>query len=407
LSPTTGRLHRHRTLRERLAVIYEVSGTAERIASMEGLRGLAVLLVFFVHFHALFRIYVDRESLSYACSRFLSVTGHSGVDLFFVISGYLIYGAVLDRRIQYGRFLRRRVQRIYPTFLSVLGLYVVLSVLFPWKSKIPSGHLNAVLYVLANAALLPGILPIEPMMSVAWTLSYEFFFYLTIPIFVAIWGLRERSRLARMVFLSGCTAVFLASSMLSWVGHSRLALFLIGALLYDVVRSEGLKARLNRLGEICSVLVFVLGMVAIYVVTTQLQLSIPMRSVIRVVILCVSLFGFTLFCVAFNGLLRRMFCWTPIRWLGNMSYSYYLLHSLTLQAVVLGLSRLITPEPYPILFWAMMPVSLSATLVSSTILFLLVEKPFSLQPPGTRAKLRAEYPEVAGATQGGTGAHGG
>src|SRR5581483_1777059 len=223
LSPTTGRLHRHRTLRERLAVIYEVSGTAERIASMEGLRGLAVLLVFFVHFHALFRIYVDRESLSYACSRFLSVTGHSGVDLFFVISGYLIYGAVLDRRIQYGRFLRRRVQRIYPTFLSVLGLYVVLSVLFPWKSKIPSGHLNAVLYVLANAALLPGILPIEPMMSVAWTLSYEFFFYLTIPIFVAIWGLRERSRLARMVFLSGCTAVFLASSMLSWVGHSRLA----------------------------------------------------------------------------------------------------------------------------------------------------------------------------------------
>src|SRR6266851_4703851 len=74
---------------DRIANIYETESGASRIVPMEGVRGWAVLLVFFVHFHGAFH-------------------------------GYLIYGAVVRPRFNYARFMRRRVQRLYPTFLGRL-----------------------------------------------------------------------------------------------------------------------------------------------------------------------------------------------------------------------------------------------------------------------------------------------
>ena len=367
-------------LQARLANWYEVSSSAERISSMEGLRGVAVLLVFFVHFHALFGHYVARSSLSFLSSRFLAISGHGGVDLFFLISGYLIYGAVLDKRIQYRRFLRRRVQRIYPTFLVVLALYLILSVLFPSKSKIPDTWPEALLYVLANLFLLPGLLPIDPIMAVAWTLSYEFCFYLTVPVFVAVTGLARWSKRKRVGFLICCTSVFLVASMAPYVGHARFSLFLVGTLVYEAARSESFRQRLSATGEYATVALFVLACGAIYIMALNADLGIVLRSGIRVLILCISLFLFAMYSIAFGGFLRRSFSWTPIRWLGNMSYSYYLLHSLTLQAIALALSKLISQDHSTGLFWAMMPFSFCLTLVSSTLLFISIEKPFSLQP---------------------------
>src|SRR5260370_27378266 len=55
-----------------------------RILPMEGLRALAILLVFFVHYDALFSTLAPRHSLTLALSRFISAVGNAGVDLFFV-----------------------------------------------------------------------------------------------------------------------------------------------------------------------------------------------------------------------------------------------------------------------------------------------------------------------------------
>jgi len=69
--------------------------------------------------------------------------GHSGVDLFFVLSGYLIYGALIRKKVSYLSFFRRSVERIYPTFLCVFAIYLVLSILFPEENKIPARSLAA------------------------------------------------------------------------------------------------------------------------------------------------------------------------------------------------------------------------------------------------------------------------
>jgi exopolysaccharide production protein ExoZ len=155
-----------------LSRIYELSDHPGRILSMEGVRGLAVIMVFFTHYHTLFGHYVSPQSFSFAVSRFAGTIGNAGVDLFFVLSGYLIYRAVIRKPINYVAFIRRRIERIYPTFLVILALYLVLSFVLPGESKIPRRPFTAAGYILANLILLPGIFKIQPIITVAWTLSF-------------------------------------------------------------------------------------------------------------------------------------------------------------------------------------------------------------------------------------------
>src|SRR6516164_1060933 len=106
------------------ASLFEVGDRQDRVASLEGLRGLAILLVFLCHYYDI--IWRDLPSQSRAFSKFgllLVGAGGTGVDLFFVLSGFLIYGAVCSPRFNARRFIVRRAVRIYPAFLAVLLLY--------------------------------------------------------------------------------------------------------------------------------------------------------------------------------------------------------------------------------------------------------------------------------------------
>jgi peptidoglycan/LPS O-acetylase OafA/YrhL len=88
-----------------------------------------------------------------------------------------------------------------------------------------------------------------------------------------------------------------------------------------------------------------------------------------------------------------------LRWLGNMSYSYYLLHGITLTAVALLATRVLPPAPgRALVFVGLLPAALLATFLSSTGLFLLVERPLSLTPAGTRKPRPAPVAAVAAET---------
>ena len=63
--------------RERLGRFFELEGTRDRIRSMEGLRGLAVALVFFVHYEGLFGGWVAPGTASAKAATFLATVGHT------------------------------------------------------------------------------------------------------------------------------------------------------------------------------------------------------------------------------------------------------------------------------------------------------------------------------------------
>jgi peptidoglycan/LPS O-acetylase OafA/YrhL len=88
------------------------------------------------------------------------------------------------------------------------------------------------------------------------------------------------------------------------------------------------------------------------------------------------------YAIFYAGFLQKAFSWMPLRWLGNMSYSYYLLHGLVLQGEWLILSKLRqAPFQSTLAVLILLQISLAATIGLSALLFWTVEKPFSLREP--------------------------
>jgi peptidoglycan/LPS O-acetylase OafA/YrhL len=104
--------------------------------------------------------------------------GWIGVDLFFVLSGYLIGGQLLapfsrNQRINLGRFFARRALRILPAYLVVLGIYVLLP---SWREYPEMSPLWKFLISVQNIGLHGGTA-----FSHAWSLAVEDQFYLLLP----------------------------------------------------------------------------------------------------------------------------------------------------------------------------------------------------------------------------------
>jgi peptidoglycan/LPS O-acetylase OafA/YrhL len=367
---------------------------------MEGLRGLAVTMVFFVHYHAVFGGWLPRPSASFDLSYLLSNIGLSGVDLFFVLSGYLIYGAVIRRAAPYWKFVARRVERIYPTFLIVLITYLVLSVIFPERSKMPGSLLAALVYVGQNVLLLPGIFNIEPIIVVAWSLSYEFFFYLTIPCVVMALRMRAWTAQARVVFLVVAAAAYLAYCLGHPYNHARLVMFAGGMVIYEL-RQRGWGARPSPRYDVL-VLAILLGAFALVHQVDRAEISPAwsyaqqLGAYVRILVLAIVFPLFSMACFVSKGPLRAMFSWRPIRWLGNMSYSYYLLHGLALHGASLVLHRAFAPDvPHPSMYWIALPLLFGWTLAASAVLFITIEQPLSLAGALTKRPHPGARPHVA------------
>lgn len=363
-------------IRQWLVQHFELSrrGGPSNLRAMEGLRGFAVFLVFLVHYVTLVQPWIDEQSVVLVLATALHTIGNTGVDLFFVLSGYLIYSSLISRPQKFTLFMSRRVQRIYPAFVPVFLAYVALSFVFPAESKIPRSLTEGIVYLAQNFLLLPGLFPIAPMITVAWSLSYEFFFYLTIPLVIVIFNLRQRSVLWRACFFSSLTAMTMIYCV-AFGGHIRLTMFVAGILLHEAINSR----RVAAPGSLVAFVALVAGLLATLLpVTGALGSAVKVPALfVSFFVLCLSLFGHP------DAWLARAFSWTPLRWLGNMSYSYYLLHGLALKASFLAFARFFPgTEQGSVLFWAFLPVMFGLTLIPTTALFLSVERPLSLVAKG-------------------------
>ena len=107
-------------------------GSEKHIDSLDGLRGLAILLVFLYH-------YLPRN-LHNPLSWLASV-GWTGVDLFFVLSGFLITGILYDTRKSanfFRVFYARRALRLFPLYFFAVGIVLFVAALnhapMSWKA---------------------------------------------------------------------------------------------------------------------------------------------------------------------------------------------------------------------------------------------------------------------------------
>jgi hypothetical protein len=140
-------------------------GTADGVLqSIRTLRGLAALLV--VGFHA-----AEKAGLSFK-------VGAIGVDLFFVISGFIIWVVTAQRPATPGTFLLNRAIRVVPLYWTITLLVAGLALLVPslLASRVldPARLLASLLFIPhLDAAGMPW-----PLLAPGWTLNHEAFFYL-------------------------------------------------------------------------------------------------------------------------------------------------------------------------------------------------------------------------------------
>src|SRR6266478_6063614 len=159
-----------------------------RIPELDGLRGLAILLVVLFHFITYSYHGPSHTALSYFTKLF--GLGWSGVDLFFVLSGFLIGGILLDVRESpryFGTFYLRRIHRILPVYYVWILFYALIFCMplgwFPATLEVSRSHLSVApryVFFLQNMAYQQGHFQ-WVWFAVTWSLAVEEQFYLIAP----------------------------------------------------------------------------------------------------------------------------------------------------------------------------------------------------------------------------------
>jgi peptidoglycan/LPS O-acetylase OafA/YrhL len=308
--------------------------------------------------------------------------GFIGVDFFFVISGYLIYGIVVRKAIDYRAFAVRRIERIYPVFLVMLAIYAVLELISGAEGKLPHTRLEIAIYFAQNVLLLPGIFSIKPLITVSWSLSFEIFYYLSIPILVAalrLRGWRLGARIA-LIAVSALAWLPLCHALGLWL-HAKTVMFASGMIVWEL-RAQ--RREPSGATQALAVAAALLSLPVAYALSDWPALSAALHlgdwnAFLRQGWLALALPLVVHVSYCGHGPLARFFSWQPMRWLGNMSYSYYLMHGLALKILSMVAVR-IAGHAGPSFFWLAMPGIFLATIVPSFALYAIVERRFSLSP---------------------------
>jgi peptidoglycan/LPS O-acetylase OafA/YrhL len=167
--------------------------TSGRVPELDGLRGLAILLVVAWHYVAapLQSVPAPLAQLAWRSLRL----AWSGVDLFFVLSGFLIGGILLDRRAApryFQAFYARRFCRILPLYFLVLGSFYLLRAAAPAFVASPAlGQLfSDPLPAWSYATFTQNLVMVHehtfgPIgLAITWSLAIEEQFYLVLPLMV-------------------------------------------------------------------------------------------------------------------------------------------------------------------------------------------------------------------------------
>ncbi|MGG7141990.1 acyltransferase family protein [Clostridium nigeriense] len=308
------------------------------ITGLDGLRAFAVLIVIAYHF-----------SFSWAGGGFL------GVDIFFVISGYLITSKVLSiqenkQSFKFKEFWSSRIRRLFPAAFVMIITTFILVILFKPNLiiNILGDGVSSIFYVsnwwfiFHKLSYFDSFGSPSPFKNL-WSLSIEVQFYIVWPIILIIGYkiLKKRDKLAKMIFLLALLSAMLMGilykpgidpSRIYYGTDTRAFELLIGSWLaiicpmktfidrrsFSRKNSNKQKKMLNITGRV-SLTIFILCVVFVNEYNTFLYRGglflISLNAAILIACVCNP-----------DSYLRHIFSWKPLTWIGKRSYGIYLWH---------------------------------------------------------------------------------
>jgi peptidoglycan/LPS O-acetylase OafA/YrhL len=291
--------------------------TMPRISQLDGLRGMAILLVFLYHAFTVFSV------------------GWCGVDLFFVLSGYLITGVLLrlkekaavEGKSYWLSFYSRRAIRILPpylAFLCIAGLLFRVSWthVWYWYAFFGANFANA-LHREPSGVMVP-----------LWSLGVEEQFYFVWPLILLLANRQTVKRIALVIMVAApvlravCTPLFSSNAPIYCLTIFRADTLACGAFIALCEHENPAWPRLQRrLGLTCALVFGILFVALSGFRSFRLHADSVLFNSIGFSMI-VLIFGGTLVYVlgATEGIIQSALAMKPLRYLGLISYTFYLYH---------------------------------------------------------------------------------
>ena len=356
------------------------------IPQLDGLRGLAILLVITFHYFGSIKIF----SL-----------GWTGVDLFFVLSGYLITSRIFFLKKEknfFSSFYTNRALRILPVyFATLLIFFTAINIISPNKNfevfKYYHSNWWSFLLFFQNWTFISQM-PVPDHLLHFWTLAVEEQFYLIWPIFLFIFLNSKRLYLIMMlvlviVIIFRCT-LYLQYPDLSDYQHyfyntfCRMDSFIIGGMLFLLQQKRNLKKF-----EIYLFIPLIFLVAGLYFTNTK-QANLFMSTL-----------GYTFLAILFAGIinfitlnpestLSRFFKFKWLKFTGKISYGLYIFHWIVLVTFQSKLNFLISTKMQfddPVSYWLSLIVCLVISFIISVVSFYCFEFYF--------LKLKKRYPVLS------------
>ena len=351
---------------------FETASRNSEIFSIQYLRAFAALSVLITHVLQWPLVEMNIPMLK---------TGRLGVEVFFVISGFIMTMIAGDGAFRPGRFLSRRALRIVPAYWAATIMVTALALALPnqFRTTIPTieGFIKSLLFI-------PSLEPKAPLLALGWTLDFEAFFYV---VFASLFFLG--SELRTLVLCALFAALVTIGLHLSHPSHLEdfytsmsLIGFCGGTVVAQLYRHGWLTpnadARHAMIGAALALLV------AFYVVPWNDIDHTPLRLHLLMSITAVSIVVLGLQ-IEVAGLLPRL---ATLKYLGDASYSLYLFHLFAIAAVWAVAKRLFDTQQ-PLVYLGCATFAIVAGIGFALLCHHLVERPFLNASRGWRRRATA------------------
>jgi peptidoglycan/LPS O-acetylase OafA/YrhL len=219
--------------------------------------------------------------------------------------------------------------------------------------------------VASNLLLLHGIweLKIEPIIMPTWSLAYEWLFYIAFPAVLLLPQARSRISYWHIAFCGLLVLLFVAPVAPYYM---RFLMFLVGAAL-ATTSSATLRRSVARIPDAAVIFVYVAANL-VFVASQNWYHFIPVYLFTSTALVTKAVYG--------DGLLHRLFCWHPLRWIGNVSYSFYLFHGLALVAFCDHVGPHLGGLPEALRFFSLLAGSFALSLAVARISYTCFERPY-------------------------------
>lgn len=356
------------------------STSGEFYQSIEGLRGILALNVFF-HHSLITYYYLKTGAWGYVPSNFYGQLGPYSVTMFFFVTGFLFWTKAINSPQGFSprRFFARRFRRLMPAYFGSLALILLITAFASnFRRSVSIGQLCMQIATWLSCGLPVNFTAINSYesarinASVFTTLRVEWLFYLALPFLARFASIKRVDRLfiGSVALLMGCGLLGnIREPLHLWLDPVQvLATFLLTCFSVGIITAH-LKSDFKVLPLLrhpaCTLVAAALLVVVLFFV--------PPREGFLESACLAPIFVMIVFGNDFCGLLTSR----PITYLGTISYSVYLLHAIVLFVVTRTLNRYVSlGSVSPMVYWAVIAVAGVIVILLASLSYGLLEKPF-------------------------------